>query len=62
MKILGISPADAAQIKNVVTIAHTLASKQATQLTIDHLQAAVQLCQDFENDVQGAIREQQIYN
>jgi SpoVK/Ycf46/Vps4 family AAA+-type ATPase len=41
------------QIKNLVSTAHALATQEGCQVTMSHVDVAIDACEDFERDVNG---------
>jgi hypothetical protein len=41
------------QIKNLVSTAHALATQEGCQVTMSHLEVAIDACEDFECDFKG---------
>jgi hypothetical protein len=48
------SPSCHLQIKNLTSTAHALALQEGTQVTLSHLEFAIEAGEDFERDVNGA--------
>ena len=45
---------DPFQIKNLVSTAHALATQEGCEVTMSHVDVAIDACEDFERDVNGA--------